>query len=214
MKKFKSITIYCNDETTALMELVKIEEACVLPEFKYDEQVEQMYEPDDRMAHILVELPGVPQAILLAWVNDGKIKVINIVPFNHSAFRIEIEDYNRIIDEFYNKIVLPSIDNRHHIEITSGEYTLQEVIPKSFESLNIWAACPGAPNAPFSHQLDLELWFEFLCQMIKNGEEMSSGQLEQWLAEEKQWSEDVIEETILKYEEELALLGFYVSRYA
>lgn len=212
MKKFKDITIYCGNDETALQELVKIESACIIPEFRFDEVVEKMYESDDKMAHILVTIPNLPQAVLLAWANEGKIKVINIVPFNHSTLRIEIEDYNRIIDEFYGKILLPTIGDRYQIEVTSGDYTLQEVIPHSFDALNRWAHCPGAPNAPFSHQFDLELWFEFLCQMISNGEEMESGKLEQWLREEIKWPEDIIEETILKYEEEIDLLDYYVNR--
>ncbi len=212
MKKFKDITIYCGNDEKALQELVMIESACIIPEFCFDEAVEKMYEPDDKMAHILVTIPNLPQAVLLAWANEGVIRVINIVPFDHSTSRIEIEEYNRIIDEFYSKIILPTIGDRHQIEITSGDYTLQEIIPKSFDALNRWVHCPGAPNAPFSHQFDLELWFEFLCQMIRNGEEMESGKLEQWLREEIKWPENIIEETILKYEEEIDLLDYYVNR--
>lgn len=212
MKRFKDITIHCGNNSTALQELVRLKEACVIPEFKFDEAVEKMYGSDDKMAHILVTIQGLPQAVLLAWANESKINVINIVPFNHSAFRIEIEDYNRIIDEFYNKIVLPTISDRHRIEITSGDYSLQEIIPKSFSALSRWVHCPGAPNAPFSHQLDLTYWFEFLCQMTWNDEKMDSGKLEQWLREEIKWPEDVVEKTILKYEEEIDLLAYYVNR--
>lgn len=212
MKTFKNITIYCGIDATALQELVKIESACITPEFRFDEAVEKMYEPDDKMAHILVTIPNLPQAVLLVWVNEGKIKVVNIVPFNHSTSRIEIDNYNRIIDEFYRRIVLPTIGDRYEIEITSGDYILQEIIPDSFDALNKWIHCPGAPNAPFSHQLDLERWFEFLCQMIRNGEELESGKLEQWLREEIKWPDDIIDETILKYEEEIDLLDYYVNR--
>ncbi|MBQ9397910.1 MAG: hypothetical protein IJU08_05375 [Bacteroidales bacterium] len=212
MKKYKDITIYCGEDSTALQELVKIESACIIPEFRFDEAVEKMYEPDDKMAHILVTIPKLPQAVLLVWASEGKIKVINIVPFNHSTFRIEIEDYNRIIDEFYSRIVLPTIGNRYMIEITSGDYTLEEIIPNSVDALNRWVHSPGAPNAPFSHQLDLERWFDFLCQMIRNKEELESGKLEQWLREEIKWPDDIIDETILKYEEEIDLLDYYVNR--
>lgn len=212
MKRYKDLTIVCGSDAVALQELVNIESACIIPEFRFDDAVEKMYEPDDKMAHILVTIQGLPQAVLLAWVNEGNIKVINVVPFNHSVFRIEIEDYNRIIDEFNSKIISPTLRGRCEVIVTSGDYTLQNIIPKSYDALNRWAHSPGAPNAPFSHQLDLERWFEFLCKMVDNNESMDSGKLEQWLCEEMKWSEDVIRETILKYEEETDLLDYYVNR--
>ena len=171
-----------------------------------------MFSPDDRMAHILARLDGVPSAVILVWVSEGDIKVINIVPFNNSTFRIETEDYNRIIDEFYNKIITPVIDKKYDVEVTAGDYTLQELIPQSYRSLEQWVHCPGAPNAPFSHQLDLERWFNFLCQLIRNDETLGVDQLEQWLREEVKWPEEIIEETLLKYEEEIDLLDYYANR--
>lgn len=212
MKRYKKLTIVCGNDANAIKELVNIENACVIPEFKYDEEIEKLYEPDDKMAHILVSIDDLPKAILLAWANEGNIKIINIVPYNRSVFRIEVDVYNAIIDEFYSKIVRPIIRERYIVEITSGEYSLQEIIPNSFNALVRWTKSPGAPNAPFSHQFDLERWFEFLSQMTRNHETMESGQLEQWLREELKWPENVIEETILKYEEEIDLLDYYENR--
>lgn len=212
MKKFKDITVFCGDEATAISELKRIEDACVIPEFKYDEEVEKMYEPDDKMAHILATVSNRPQAVLLVWADKGNIRVINVVPFNRSVFRIEVDDYNAIIDEFYSKIVKPVVGERHKVIVTSGNYTLEDIIPQSFPALVKWTKSPGAPHAPFSHQFDLERWFEFLCQMVRNDETLESGKLEQWLREELSWPEDIIEETILKYEEEIDLLDYYVNR--
>lgn len=212
MKRFKDITIHCGCDSVALQEMVNIENACVIPEFKFDEEIEKMYEPDDKMAHILVTIEGLPQAILLLWVNEGNIEVINIVPYCTSVFRLGVDDYNTIVDTFKSKIILPVINNKYDISETSGEYTLQEVIPQSYQSLIHWSNNPGAPLSPFSHQLDLEMWFEFLCQLIRNGESLSTGQLEQWLRVEKGWPEEVVEETILKFEEEIDLLDYYVNR--
>lgn len=212
MKKFKELIIHCGDDTTAISELLNIENACVIPEFKYDEEVEKMYEPDDKMAHLLVTIKGLPQAVLLAYVSQGNVKVLNIVPFNKSTFRIEVDEYNAIIDAFYNKIVIPVIRERYKVDVTSGTYILQEIIPNSYDALVKWTKSPGAPHAPFSHQFDLERWFEFLCQLIDNGETLTSGQLEQWLNEELKWPEEIIDETILRYEEEIDLLDYYDNR--
>ena len=147
MKKFKDITVFCGDEATAISELKRIEDACVIPEFKYDEEVEKMYEPDDKMAHILATVSNRPQAVLLVWADKGNIRVINVVPFNRSVFRIEVDDYNAIIDEFYSKIVKPVVGERHKVIVTSGNYTLEDIIPQSFPALVKWTTSATAPPA-------------------------------------------------------------------
>lgn len=212
MKRYKDIVIDCSDSKTAIKELDSIKNACILPEFTHNEELEKMYAPDDNMAHILVDIIGLPKAVISVWANDSKIKVINIVPFKGSVSQIEVDIYNQMIDCFYTKILKPVFINRYKINISSDDYTLKEIIPKSFEALNRWTSCPGAPGSPFSHPSDLELWFEFLCQMTINREELFSDQLEQWLREEKSWPDDIIHETILKYEEEMYLLKYYDNR--
>lgn len=56
MKRYKDIVIDCGNDATAIEELVRVEDACMIPEFKYDEEIEKMYAPDDKMAHILVSI--------------------------------------------------------------------------------------------------------------------------------------------------------------
>lgn len=212
MKRYKDIVIDCGDSETALKELVKIKKACILPEFKHNEELERMYASDDTMAHILVDIIGLPKAVIVVWANNSKIKVINIVPFKHSVSQIEVDIYNQMIDCFHEKILKPIFINQYKMDISSSDYTLKEIIPKSFDALNQWTSCPGAPDSPFSHPSDLERWFEFLYQMTINKEELFSDQLEQWLREEKNWPDDIIHETILKYEEEMYLLKYYDNR--
>ena len=212
MKRFKDFIIKCCNEVTAIAELRNIEEACTIPEFKRDEEVEKMYEPDERVAHILVNIAHLPKAVMFIWADEGNVKLLNVVPFENSVSQLEVDQYNQMVDLFLEKIVEPIIGDRYLKEITSGEYSLKEIIPKSYDYLYKWSKCPGAPSAPFSHQLDLEKWFEFLCQLISNNESLSSGELEQWLREEARWSEGVIDKAILKYEEEIDLLDYYANR--
>ena len=40
MKRYKRLTIVCDNDADAIKELVNIEKACVIPEFKYDEEIE------------------------------------------------------------------------------------------------------------------------------------------------------------------------------
>ena len=212
MKRYKDIVIDCGDCKTALKKLDSIKSACTVPEFTHNEELEKMYAPDDNMAHILVDISGLPKAVMVVWANDGKIKVINIVPFKSSVSQIEVDIYNQIIECFYEKILGPIFINQYKVDISSGDYSISDIIPKSFDALNLWTSCPGAPDSPFSHPSDLKRWFEFLCQMTINREELFSDQLEQWLREEKNWPDDIVHETNLKYEEEMELLNYYDNR--
>ena len=161
------------------------------------------------MAHILVNLPGIPQAVLLLWVNEGKLKVINVVPNDGNVFKLTKDQYNLIVDEFEKQIILPLYGEKYEIEKSQDEVSISETIPHSFDSLTRWASCPGAPNSPFTHPNDLELWFEFLCQLRRTGESLSSGDLELWLREDQNWSAEVVEDTIIRYETEIELLDYY-----
>ena len=101
---------------------------------------------------------------------------------------------------------------------TDDMMKMESLIPKTFEYLNRWTHCPGAPNFPFGHQNDLEMWFLFLCKLRVNHETLSSGDLEQWLTDDLHWENEVVTDTIIRYETEVALLEYYdvhvISKYA
>ncbi len=210
MKKFKSLTVQIGVDDASLIEyLVKVENFCNKAPFLYSEEVEKLYLPDDKMAHILSTLPGVPEAVLLLYANKGKLDVINIVPYNKSTSHLTKDQYNRIIDAFEEMVLSPMFYGKYTIMKSDDEVNIQNLIPQSFQALNSWAHCPGAPDHPFVHTFDLELWFEFLCQLRRTKEELSSGDLELWLREDCKWPEDVIEDTIIRYETEVDLLEYY-----
>ena len=54
------------------------------------------------------------------------------------------------------------------------------------------------------------MWFQFLCELKISHEALSSGDLEQWLVDELHWENNVVTDTIIRYETELALLNLYV----
>lgn len=209
MKKYKDLIIYIGTDAQAIDALVQVENYCTKVPFEYSEEIEKRYMPDDKMAHILVRLPRFPQAVLLLWANDGKLKVINIVPNDDKVFKLTKDQYNHIVDEFEQQIILPLFSGKYKTEKTQDEISISETIPKSFGSLSIWASCPGAPNSPFTHPNDLELWFEFLCQLRRTGEQLSSEDLELWLREDMKWTDEVVEDAIVRYETEIELLDYY-----
>ena len=213
MKKYKDLIIDCGSDEAALLGLLAIKERCNGKPFSYSEKVEKMYDVDEHLLHILVEISETPAAILLVFANDAKIKVINIVPFQHSCDHIEKDIYNHIVDTFNDMVITPLFSEKYKIDCTKEEVSIQEIIPKSFQKLNRWTHCPGAPDHPFVHQFDLELWFDFICALHTNGEELSSGDLEKWLMDDNGWDEDVVTDTIIRYETERDLLNYYDSHY-
>lgn len=214
MKKYKDLTVYCGSFENALKGIVAIGEWCRQKPFTYSEKIEKMYQMDDRMNHILVELPNLPTAVMLVVASDNQIKVLNIVPFNHSCEHIEKGVYNQMIDAFNETVIQPLFSNNFTIECSKDELSINEIIPQSYDALHRWVHCPGAPNSPFIHQYDLELWFEFLCQLHINEEELSSGDLEQWLLEDNGWEENIVTDAIVRYETERDLLYYYDINYA
>lgn len=209
MKKYKDLVIHIGTDSQAIEALVQVEDYCIEAPFEYSEEIEKRYMPDDKMAHILVRLPRMPQAVLLLWANEGKLKVINVVPNDNKVFKLTKDQYNHIVDEFEQQIILPLFDGKYEIEKSKDELTVKDIIPLSFDSLYRWVSCPGAPDNPFIHPNDLELWFEFLCQLRRTGEQLSSGDLELWLREDMKWSDEVVEDTIIRYETEIELLDYY-----
>ena len=211
MKKYKDLIIDCGSDEAALLGLLAIKERCNGKPFSYSEKVEKMYDANNHLLHILVEISETPAAILLVFANDAKIKVINIVPFQHSCDHIEKDIYNHIVDTFNDMVITPLFSGKYKIDCTKEEVSIQDIIPNSFQKLNQWTHCPGAPDHPFVHQYDLELWFDFICALHTNGEELSSGDLEQWLKDDNGWEEDVVTDTIIRYETERDLLNYYDS---
>lgn len=213
MIKFKDLIIYCDSEEQALEELVAIERYCNKGNFRYDEEMEQMYEQNDKLAHILCTLPNTPQALVLVYSSRCTLSVLNIVPFKHSTTQLTHDEYNRIVDAFLAEVVLPLFDGKHKVFVSPAEISIKDTIPKSYIFLESWVTCPGAPNNPFSHPNDLHRWFDFICALHTNREELSSGDLEQWLMDDNGWDEDVVTDTIIRYETERDLLNYYDSHY-
>ena len=114
MKKYKDLIIHCGSDEAALLGLVAIEERCNGKPFSYSEEVERMYDANNPLLHILVEMPETPSAILLVFANDAKIKVINIVPFQHSCDHIEKNIYNHIVDTFNDKVITPLFSEKYN----------------------------------------------------------------------------------------------------
>ena len=189
--------------------MMKIGDACNKAPFLFKEKIAKRFPNENDMMQIIATVKNIPDALLILMVDENDIKVINIIPYQKSAFRIEKSQYNVIIDAFDAQIIR-KVCMGYKITNTPAEYTMESLIPHSYQALYQWANCPGAPDDGFIHQYDLERWFNFIITLFENKEldKLMSGDLEQWLEEQK-WNEDQVEEAILHYEHDKNFIEYY-----
>lgn len=213
MIRYKDLTVICKNESQANVLFIKIKEQCNTTPFVYDEKIDKMYSQDEGIIRIHASVNSMPDTLLILSKNKAEIKVINIIPYKKSTIRLTKEEYNNILDEFYEKII-SKMCAEFDVLYPEGEYTMESLIPDSYNKLVKWVN-NSATQEPFIHSNDLHRWFDFVIDLIKNKEfdSLSSSDLESWLEEEKHWNEDVIEETILHYEHDIELLQYYGNKY-
>lgn len=217
MNVFEELSVRFSSECEALEEMHKMGSKCANGDFVHDEELEKQYMYDDKVIRIIARIPTLPDALVILYANDDQVEISNIIPYNKSVDTIKRDVYNKIVDEFYAQIIKPMYDGVKEIVKTDDMVKMESLIPKTFEYLNRWTHCPGAPNSPFGHQNDLKMWFLFLCKLRVNHETLSSGDLEQWLTDDLHWENEVVTDTIIRYETEVALLEYYdvhvISKY-
>ena len=209
MQRYRTITIHCENENTAIKMLDSIVNACNKPPFVYEKDAARFqYEKTIR---IISTHPNTTEAVIVVYVTGSDVKVGNVVPYKKSVFRIEKNEFNTIIAAFKNEVI-DKIVSEDRVDFPACDYSIESLIPKSFQQLNCWVNSPGAPNEPFTHPCDLNHWFDFVIALVLNDERknLSSGDLGQWLEEQK-WEEETIEETVQHYEHDTNLLDYYYS---
>ena len=211
MLRYRTLKVFFNSDREAVEFLHQVEQHSNSDEFFFETDALRLYERNNKVSQILARVPETLEAVIIIAVSGNCFYVANIIPYRHTSTRISKEKYNKILQSFYDGVVHPMVDE-DRVDFPVANYNIGALIPQSYPQLRCWAlACP---SSPFLHQLDLEKWFEFLCQLRDNNEYLSSGDLEQWLTEELNWSEDLVEETILHYEHDTDLLRYYTERHA
>ena len=207
MQRFRTITIKCENEKAAKQMLEAIKQSCNKPPFVYENETAQY--KDDTTIRIVSTYPNTTEAVIIVYVMGSVVKVGNVIPHKKSVFRIDKNEFNTIVAAFKEQVI-DKIVSEDKVDFPPGDYTMESLIPKSFQQIDRWVKTPGAPNDPFSHPCDLNRWFDFVIALVLNDERknLSSGDLGQWL-EEQRWEEEIIEEAILHYEHDTELLDYY-----
>lgn len=210
MKRYRDYKIICNSQEEAKGLLQEIAKECTTDKYPFYKTIESQNIPQGPI-WILSNAEGLIQSriILLNTGMDSRIvSITNIIPTEESGCNgLSEEEYNKILDDFTNKVIdkICKDTTKYKIETNPEKYTIEELIPKTFEKLNTWVNLYPLSEHPF----DRKRWFDFITTLHENNEEFLVGDFEQWLSEEKEWSESDIIKFTFKLEEQLALLKYY-----
>lgn len=206
MKRYKDCELKCNhgQSTDVLLGVIaKVSESKGYKISRYSSMGN-----NDTLA-VYIKEQGFPYSrlVMSSFSNQDSISIINIVPMPESGTsHIDCSIYNQILD-IYRDDVFRFIEEMYGNKIVenSEDYTIQEIIPKSFKTLNTWLSA-----FPLSgHPLDTKRWNAFVVSLHESGEELSLDDFEKYIKENYNWEEEVLSEFSLKLESELELLKYY-----
>lgn len=175
------------------------------------EYAECMFVDTDMVACFKTKFTRLFESSVYMSINKQALSVVNII--SPAMSNLGIERYNRVLLEFVKSLrETISIQNYDVTEVlTSAEYKMaKHMSDEAYEALSSWVElCPK--NAPFSHELDEKLWFEFLYKLNESKEQPSESTFERWLREDKEWPlgfEEELDEVIDKYSYSLRLFEY------
>lgn len=99
--------------------------------------------------------------------STNELRVTNIVPLEKQ--KLNIDEYNNVLREFYKDIVLPY--KRTHHDVTISQVTDDIFNPKTIISetalRKLTLFCNAANKSTgSSHPCDQERWYDFICQTV------------------------------------------------
>lgn len=215
MKTFKDF-ILTFSTTEALEDFVKSILGINSSEYEYLEDLTQE-DRDNTIYNIYSHAKSTisSRIIIDTSLSNKTFSIVNIVPYKTDIHQLEYEQYNLILDKFYESFMKNLIEHNNKIikvVYTIGEYSIEEKIPKSYHLLENFAELCNK-NSPLSHFSDLNRWRKFICSVVENDERFSSEVIERWFIEEAQFDEDVSIKLAANFEEGRELLIYYKDHY-
>lgn len=175
------------------------------------EYAECMFVDTNVMACFKTKFTRLFESSVYICINKHTLSVMDII--SPAMSKLGIDRYNMVLVEFVKSLhETISFQNYNVTELlTSAEYKMAEhMSDEAYEALSSWIElCPK--NAPFSHELDEKLWFEFLYKLNESKEQPSESTFERWLREDKEWPlgfEEELDEVIDKYSYSLRLFEY------
>lgn len=139
--------------------------------------------------------------------DKGVIYVSNIVP--KDKHELSRDEYNRILEEFYNRFILPISEELNiKVELTTNEENMEDWISgDSFKKLKLFSVAANKSTGS-AHPLDQKRWLDFLVSVHHEHRKLHSSQIQRWLIEVENWPEDVAVDLSIEYEFAMNLLDY------
>lgn len=214
MKVFGKYSIECpsiKDLNLLLDRFKKIDDIC----YSY---IDKTYKEDSDYKSIMIyskKVSEYPDAkiLLVAKLSDLSVKITNIIPLP-PVWKLSYEEYNNIANSFFCVFVtnilrteLKSIN--YNLIIENDEVSLEHILVHSFDALYDFASSCNI-NTPFSHPYDVDRWYKFIRNIYfsNDKEKIDIDLLSRWFVEEKHFHQDVVDDIVIKYEEQIDLLDY------
>lgn len=121
-------------------------------------------------------------------INNGILSVQNIVPFDIQ--RMSVAQYNFVLMDFYENLVMKYLDETFEIDLLDGEYSICERMDaETWRKLELWESTCNKDN-PVSHQIDYNRWMDFVISAHLHQCELFQDELGHWLKEDRNWQDD------------------------
>ena len=209
MKIHRELKIQCREEDLASLgsEIQKH-----LPDgWERDEKAEKSLKNDVYYCFASTSRPNISKAqVWLTYSSEQKSAwVANILPISSPS--LGIEEYNRVVADFYHNAVRPASERLGFQSSLSEEEVDAAHWGVSQRSVDLLRAFSSSANKSTgsAHPLDRKRWYDFLISVHKDQADLDVTSLGQMLIENYGWSDSVASDLRLEYEFALGLLGRY-----
>jgi len=154
------------------------------------------------------------EATIWIVINETKLRVSNIVSRKVSYLGKDL--YNTIITDFFNDFVNKYIPDNLQVSLTSSDISIEEIANhETADKLKKWESLCNHSTGN-THPNDRERWFDFIKTAVDTDSELTVGDLEQWLTEERKWiideDDSLAERIVIDFEYGVDLLRYYVGK--
>ncbi len=155
--------------------------------------------------------PPRPAADLWLSLNDGELRVSNIVP-SYGRY-LSYGDYNEILNEFADKYLFPAArDLGLRVLLTGANLDIRALLSPSVAEALVEFSRNANKMTRASHPRDKERWESFVIAAHRAGAELDSATLRRWLIEEEHWPPDAADDLSIEYDQARSILEEYDRR--
>ncbi len=145
--------------------------------------------------------------IILTTKDPDTLSVANVIPI--SRHRLNYDQYNRVLEEFYNRFVQPAAATTGAVaELTDTQADLEYWLsPLTAEKLRRFSSCANKGTGAALSQ-DRERWNDFVLSAHQDRSTLDASTLRRWLVEVEDWPPEVADQLAVEYYYGRELLAF------